>query len=79
MRTEHSIFKIGPFTNKNLNLAALASTALMVFVLFVPGVQDIFSLRYLSWQQYLIGVGLIFVPLLVMEAAKMLGFIRHQK
>lgn len=81
MRSEHSLFKIGPFTNKNLNLAALASTALMAFVLFVPGVQGIFNLRYLSWQQYLIGVVLIFVPLLVMELAKMLGFIRahHHK
>ena len=77
MRTEHSIFKIGPFTNKNLNLAALASIALMAFVLFVPGVQTIFNLVYLSWQQYLVGVVLIFVPLLVMELAKLLGFIRH--
>jgi len=76
MRSEHSLFKIGPFTNKNLNLAALASTALMAFVLFVPGVQTIFNLRYLSWQQYLIGVVLIFVPLVVMELGKMLGFIK---
>ena len=45
MRTEHSIFKIGPFTNKTLNMAALASAALMAFVLFVPGVQSIFNLR----------------------------------
>ena len=76
MRSEHSLFKIGPFTNKNLNLAALASTALMAFVLFVPGVQDIFNLRYLTWQQYLIGVVLIFVPLLVMELGKLFGFIK---
>ncbi len=81
MRSEHSLFKIGPFTNKNLNLAALASTALMAFVLFVPGVQSIFNLVYLSWQQYLIGVVLIFVPLLVMELAKLFGFIKahHHK
>ena len=79
MRSEHSLFKIGPFGNKNLNLAALASTALMAFVLFVPGVQDIFNLRYLSWQQYLIGVGLIFVPLFVMEFFKLCGFIKHHE
>ncbi len=79
MRTEHSLFKIGPFTNKNLNLAALASTALMAFVLFIPGVQGIFNLRYLSWQQYLIGVGLIFVPLFVMELMKLFGFIKHHE
>ncbi len=81
MRSEHSLFKIGPFTNKNLNLAALASTALMAFVLFVPGVQGIFNLRYLSLKQYLIGVVLIFVPLLVMELGKLFGFIKanHHK
>ncbi len=79
MRSEHSLFKIGPFTNKNLNLAALASTALMAFVLFVPGVQDIFNLRYLTWQQYLIGAGLIFVPLAVMEISKLFGLIKPHK
>jgi Ca2+-transporting ATPase len=78
MRSEHSLFKIGPFTNKNLNLAALASTALTAFVLFVPGVQGVFNLRYLTLEQYLIGLGLIFVPLVVMELAKALGFIKHR-
>jgi Ca2+-transporting ATPase len=76
MRSEHSLFKIGPFGNKNLNLAALASTALMAFVLFVPGVQDIFNLRYLTAKQYIIGLVLIFVPLVVMELAKLFGFIK---
>ena len=79
MRSEHSLFKIGPFTNKNLNLASLASTALMVFVLFVPGVQGVFNLVYLSWQQYLIGLVLIFVPLVVMELAKLLGIIKDKQ
>ena len=82
MRSEHSLFKIGAFGNKNLNLAALASTALMAFVLFTPGVQNIFNLRYLSWQQYVIGLVLIFVPLLVMEVSKALGLIKphvHKK
>ncbi len=79
MRSEHSLFKIGAFGNKNLNLAALASTALMAFVLFTPGVQSIFNLRYLSLTQYLIGIGLIFVPLVVMELFKALGLIKHHK
>jgi Ca2+-transporting ATPase len=78
MRSEHSLFRIGFFTNKNLNLAALASTALTAFVLFVPGVQGVFNLRYLTLEQYLIGVGLILVPLVVMELAKLFGFIKHK-
>ena len=77
MRSEHSLFKIGAFKNKNLNLAAIASTAMMAFVLFVPGVQNIFNLVYLTPVQYLIGLGLIFVPFVVMEIAKAIGFIKH--
>lgn len=79
MRTEKSLFKIGPFTNKNLNLAALASTALTAFVLFTPGVRDAFGIVLLkdAWWLYFVGLGLIFVPLGVMELAKALGFIEH--
>jgi Ca2+-transporting ATPase len=78
MRSDHSLFKIGPFKNKNLNLAALASTVLTAFVLFTPGVRDIFGLTLLSPTLYLIGLGLIFVPLVVMELAKFFGIIRHK-
>ena len=77
MRSEHSLFKIGPFTNKNLNLASLASVVLVLLVMFIPGLNTVFGLIYLSWQHYLIGVGLILVPLLVMEVAKAIGVIRH--
>ena len=77
MRSEHSLFRIGFFTNKNLNLAALASTVLVALVMFVPGLNTIFGLAYLSGQHYLIGLGLIFVPLLVMEISKAIGTVRN--
>ena len=77
MRSERSLFKIGVFTNKNLNLAAIASTVMMAFVLLVPGVQGAFGLVYLEWYEYLIGIGLAFTPLVVMEVAKLIGFIKH--
>ncbi len=77
MRSEHSLFKIGPFTNKKLNLAALASTALVALVLFTP-IGKAFGLVMLPWQLYLIALGLIFVPLLVMEICKLFGLIKHK-
>ena len=77
MRSEKSLFKIGPFSNKNLNLAALASTALTLLVLLCPGVRDIFGIVILDWWLYLVGLGLILIPLGVMELAKALGFIEH--
>ncbi|MBR2453970.1 MAG: cation-translocating P-type ATPase [Clostridia bacterium] len=76
MRSERSLFKIGPFSNRNLNLACLASVVLTAFVMFVPGVRDAFSLVILPWHNYLIGLALSFAPLFVMEAAKLLGFIK---
>ena len=76
MRSEHSLFKIGPFTNRNLNLAALTSVALVALVLFTP-LSGPFGLIDLPVTLYLQGVGLIFVPLVVMELSKGIGLIRH--
>ena len=78
MRSERSLFKIGPFKNKMLNLAAIASTVLTAAVLFIPGLNTIFGLTVLTLDKYLIGLGLIFVPLVVMELAKLFGFISHK-
>ena len=77
MRSEHSLFKIGPFGNKTLNGAAMISTALVALVLFTP-VKSAFGLVTLPWQLYLIGLGLIFVPLVVMEISKLFGLIKHK-
>ncbi len=75
MRSDRSIFKIGVFGNKTLNKAALISLALMVLVLFTP-VRNAFGLVLLSPAMYLIALGLIFVPLVVMELAKALRLIK---
>ena len=77
MRSDHSLFKIGPFSNHKLNGAALASLALVSLVLFTPlGVA--FELITLPAKLYLIGVGLILVPLVVMEISKAVGLVKHQ-
>lgn len=77
MRSEHSLFKIGPFSNRKLNLAALASLALMALVLFTP-MRIAFQLVILPWQLYLLGIGLILVPLVIMELAKLIGLIKSR-
>lgn len=77
MRSDHSLFKIGPFTNSKLNGAALISVVLVALVMFTP-LSSAFGLIRLSAIQYLIGLGLILVPLVVMELSKALGFIKHR-
>ena len=77
MRSDHSLFKIGPFTNTFLNKAALLSIVLVALVLFTP-LRIPFGFVILPGNLYLIGVGLILVPLLVMELSKACGLIKHQ-
>ena len=72
MRSEHSLFQIGLFTNHKLNWAALASVLMMALVLFTP-VSIAFGLETLSWQLYLAGLGLSLVPFVVMEISKALA------
>lgn len=69
MRSEKSLFKIGVFKNKTLNLAALASVALVSLVLFTP-IGIAFGIIILPAKLYLIALGLILVPLAVMELFK---------
>ncbi|MBE6808523.1 MAG: calcium-translocating P-type ATPase, PMCA-type [Ruminococcaceae bacterium] len=75
MRSEHSLFKIGFFTNKKLTISALISILLVFAVLFTPlGIA--FGLEILSPVKYLIALGLIIVPTVVMELSKLLGLIK---
>lgn len=80
MRSDYSLFRIGPFTNRKLNGAALLSLALVCLVLFTP-VGVAFGLVILPSWLYLAGLGLILVPLVVMELSKAVGLVkkRHHK
>lgn len=78
MRSDRSLFKIGPFTNRKLNWSALVSVVLVMLVLFTP-LKTAFGLVTLPAELYLIGFGLILVPLVVMELSKAFGLIKQYK
>ncbi len=78
MRSEHSLFKIGPFSNHKLNWAALASIVLVLVVLLTP-IGSVFGLVMLPWQYYLYGLGLLLVPFPVMEISKLIGLVKPHK
>ena len=75
MRSEKSLFKTGFFSNKNLNFAVLASLIMVLLVLFTP-VNTAFGLIILPAKAYLVALGLIFVPFVLMETAKALKLIK---
>ena len=77
MRSNHSLFKIGFFTNNKLNGAAALSLLLVLIILFTP-LRVAFGLALLPAYMYLIALGLIIVPLVVMELSKLLGLFSHK-
>lgn len=76
MRSNRSLFKIGFFTNRKLNMAALVSVILVAAVVFTPAAEA-FGLISLPVWMYLAALGLILVPLVVMECSKAFGLIKH--
>ncbi|MBQ3492926.1 MAG: cation-translocating P-type ATPase [Clostridia bacterium] len=77
MRSSHSLFKIGFFSNATMNFSFLICSALTAVVLFIPGVNGVFGMMYVDWWLYLVGLGLSLFPILVMEISKALGLIKH--
>lgn len=78
MRSNHSLFRIGVFTNPKLNKAALISVLLVALVIFTP-LNIPFGLEILPWDCFFIALGLALVPLVVMECSKAFGLIRHEE
>ncbi len=76
MRSAHSLFKIGFFTNRKMNYAALISAVMVCLVTFIPPVASAFGLIMLSPVTYLIGLGLAMLPLAVMEISKAIGLVK---
>ncbi len=76
MRSNHSIFKIGIFSNKSLNKAILISTLLTLIIIFVPFISNMFMLTSLSLELYLIAFGLALVPIIVLELSKFFKLIK---
>ena len=77
MRSSHSLFKVGFFSNKTMNLSLFVCTALTAIVLFIPGVNEVFGMMFIDWWLYVIGLALSLLPILVMEIAKVVGIVHN--
>lgn len=71
-RSEHSILKLGISTNLWTVMAFEAGVILLMAVLFVPGLQILFSVADLSVRQLLTVVIFAFLPVTVIQAWKTL-------
>jgi Ca2+-transporting ATPase len=67
----YSIFKIGVFSNRYMNLAVLTSLFLLLAVVYIPFLQPIFKTVSLTWDQWRIILPLLFVPAIADELTKL--------
>jgi len=74
---EYTLFKIGFFTNKSMNLSVLGAFALTVAVIYVPFLADMFNLEPLTLNDWEIVAMFSSIPLIAGELYKMV-FKRHK-
>ena len=72
VKSEESIFKVGIFENKYLIGAFILGTLLQVVVVMVPAFAKIFSLVPLNGTQWLYTLGISILPIIIIEAQKLL-------
>jgi len=73
MRTSHSLFEEGMFTNRMMNLSFVICTAMQICVISVPRIAGVFKVTGLSIQQWAWVVILSVAPLVIIELEKALG------
>jgi len=66
----YPLIKIGPFSNRLMNYAVLASLVLLLVVVYVPFLQPVFNTTTLGWEQWKYILPLIFLPAMAAESSK---------
>ncbi len=77
---KYSVFKIGVFSNRNMNLATIFSFALLAVILFIPALREVFSVSQLHLHDidFMLAVGAM--PLIFGELTKLVkGVVRRRK
>lgn len=69
-----TIFHIGVFSNKKLVIATAFSFALMVIVMYVPGIREIFELDNIGLKDWSVVLIASFIPLILGEIQKVIRF-----
>jgi Ca2+-transporting ATPase len=66
----YPLLKIGIFSNKWMNWAVIASSALTLLVLYVPFMADIFNVLPMGWKEWRTVIPLFMIPSIAAEAVK---------
>lgn len=79
IRSENSIFEIGVFKNKYLNIAFLAGAILQIAVVIIEPIAKIFDVVPLTLTQWLFTLAVSITPIVIMEFKKKLKELRYGK
>jgi len=70
MRSRHSLFHVGFFSNKVMNLSFLVCTLLQLLVITHPWLQGIFEVNSLTFSQWIVVISCSIAPVIFMELQK---------
>ncbi len=78
VKSHHSVFSLKSYKNKFMNFAFILGFALQVFVIYCPGVQDLFEFAPLPIEYFAICMGLSLVMVVIMEIAKLVKRLQNK-
>lgn len=70
MRSTHSLFRVGWFSNKYMVGASIVSFALIGIILFIPAIAVVFEFAMMPTKYYVISLLLAFLPIIFVEIIK---------
>ena len=76
---DHSLFKIGVFSNKWLILAVFWELVLLNVIIYVPALQGPFNTHSLTLQDWGLAIGAASTIFIAFEFAKLVGNLRRRK
>ena len=79
IKSEESIFKVGLLENKYLVGASILGTILQIGVVIIAPIAKIFDLIPLNQEQWLLTIGISFMPIIIMEIQKKINEMKFGK
>ena len=74
IRSEHSLFKAGFFSNKFM-LGAAGISTFLIFIIILTPLRSLFKLELLTATEFLVAIALAFVPFIASEIEKLVKYL----
>ncbi len=78
VKSHHSVFSPKNYKNKFMNFAFVLGFILQLFVIYCPGVRDLFEFAPLSFSHFAICIGLALIMVIIMEISKLIDKLKNK-